>query len=163
MNTSDVQPAIDSHPWTNTTPGFTCLTKSRKRISARMIAAAKLLRSYGASRQKPISRSIVERYHRIGPKSLPYLLECGLVIADEIERIDGLSPRTLTILLAFSALKTRDQVLSALQAGTLAWVETGNIRGIYFKDMRIKGIGCGRFRELCAWTGFNNTANPPRF
>jgi hypothetical protein len=137
-------------------------TDSQLRIGNRMVAAANLLRQYGASEENPLPKSVVERYHRIGPKSLTFLLQCGLVVPDDIERIDELSSKTRELLAAYPALKTRSQVLAALEAGVLTWGDATGARGTYFNKSRLIGMGRSRFRELCAWSGFNGPADFPR-
>lgn len=135
----------------------------RKTTPTRFIAGARLLRKYGVSLRKPLPLSLAERYASLGPKTIAYLIELGLVFRDPPPPLAELPSKTASVLLTCTGLSTKKEVLRALRTNNLHWNDHAQIRGTYYRAKRLQQLGALQYRDICTWTGFVPSNQLPPF
>lgn len=125
-------------------------------IPTRVLTLANILRGEGVSEKNPVLPDDALRYRGVGPKTLPYLEELGLVRLDDFADL----PTKIGNLLRRLGFKSRDEVVTAILTDSFILDRTD----VYYRlsaDERfshIRGCGAHTFHQIRAWAGFDAPA-----
>lgn len=125
-------------------------------MESRVRNFVELLRSEGVSAEHPITPEAALKYRGLGPKTLPYLEELGLVRLDELADL----PKRIGNLVERAGYKSRAEVAAAIEHGCFV------LRGRYaFYHSSVDGEfhhlrNCGPFmyHQIRAWAGLDAPA-----
>lgn len=122
---------------------------------AQVRRAIELLRSEGVSEENPITPDTALRFRGIGPKTLPYLEELGLVRLDDFADL----PTRMGNLLRIAGFKSREEVVAAIVSGSFVLKrKTCYCRSHPGEPLRsLRNCGPHIFHQIRAWAGFHAT------
>ena len=122
-------------------------------IPKRVLTLANILREEGVTEENPIIPDKALRFRGVGPKTLPYLEDLGLVRLDDFADL----PPRIGNLVRRLGFKSRDEVVAAILSDSfiLDW-KTVYYRPIPDQEFRyIRGCGAHTFHQIRAWAGFD--------
>jgi len=122
---------------------------------ARIRTFVDILREAGVSEDRPITPAEALRYRGIGPKTLPYLEDLGLVRLDDFADL----PTRMGNLLKIAGFKSRDEVVAAIASGSFVLDrDTCYYRHHPDEDFHhLRNCGPHTFHQIRAWAGFDAT------
>ena len=122
-------------------------------IPKRVFALAKILRDNGVSEQRPIRPDDALNYRGVGPETLPYLEELGLICLDDFDDL----PTKIGNLLRRLGFKSRGEVVAAVRANSLVLDRST----VYFRPSpdhefhHVRNCAAHTFHQIRAWAGFD--------
>lgn len=125
-------------------------------IPTRVLTLANILRENGVSEKNPVTPDKALRYRGVGPKTLPYLEDLGLVQLDDFADL----PTKMGNLLKYLGFKSRDEVVTAIVTGSFI-LDRGTVYYRLTPDERmqhIRNCGAHTFHQIRAWAGFDAPA-----
>jgi hypothetical protein len=123
-------------------------------IPTRVLTLADILREEGVSERNPLTPDQAMRYRGVGPKTLPYLEELGLVRLDDFA---DLPPRIGNLLKNVAGFRSRDEVGTAITTGS--FILDGDT--CYYRHgpnepfRHLRNCGAFTFHQIRAWAGFD--------
>lgn len=127
--------------------------QAKRRLPPRVQAAVALLRSEGVSEDNPITPENALRYRGIGPWTLPFLEESGLVRFDDFADL----PARIANLVKRAGFRNRAELIAGIERGWFFWngdhccYRTGADTGFRY----LRNCGPVMFNQIRAWAGFD--------
>jgi hypothetical protein len=125
-------------------------------IPKRVLTLVSIMRENGVSEKTPILPDDALRYRGVGPTTMPYLEDLGLVRLDDFADL----PAKIGNLVRRLGFKSRDDVVAAIHAGSFIL----DRKTVYYRlspDERfqhIRNCGAQTFHQIRAWAGFDAPA-----
>lgn len=126
------------------------------KVPMRVLALVEILSDEGVSDKNPIRPADARRYRGVGPDTLPYLEELGLIRLDDFDDL----PTKIGNLLRRLGFKSRRDLVTAIAAGsfvldrdTVLFRPSSEHRFHY-----VRNCGAQTFHQIRAWGGFNAPA-----
>lgn len=123
------------------------------KVPMRVLTLVKILSDEGVSAENPIRPADALRYRGVGPDTLPYLEELGLIRLDDFDDL----PTKIGNLLRRLGFKSRRDLVAAIAAGSFI-LDRGTV--LYRQSPAdrfhyVRNCGAQTFHQIRAWAGYS--------